>query len=112
MGDGVHHSVYARPTRETGGPFDPVNWQFTASRSNELWVADLVRHEVLLNRVGREATIAGLSQQCGKAEGSPISGMGVEGGQRPFQRRDVPAPPARNLADPGWVVPRTGPAPS
>ncbi len=37
---------------ETGRPEDLVDRKFVASAPNQLWVADLVRHEALLNRVG------------------------------------------------------------
>jgi len=39
-----------KPAPETDRPLDLVNRQFVASRPNELWVADLVRHEALCIR--------------------------------------------------------------
>ena len=39
-----------KPAPETCRPMDLVNRQFVASRPNELWVADLVRHEALCIR--------------------------------------------------------------
>jgi hypothetical protein len=52
-------------------PADLVERQFTAAAPNQLWVADLERHEALFQPCGDERTpLRGPSQRASKAEGS------------------------------------------